>query len=466
VTVTGSQAFATEKLAPRYIFVSPRGLGVSGVIPGGAQGGAMILDINGDLVWFQAAPAGSALFNFTPQTYKGKPVLSWWSGKGSTFYGQGVYTIADTSYRNIAIIPGAQGLQGDLHEFAITAENTALFDAYELTHSGGQAVLEGAAFEVDIATKLVLFDWRSLRTGEVALSESYVSRPSSLTSPWDYFHINSVDLWPGSERDLLISGRNTCAIYRVSRQTGRIVWRLGGKKSGFPMTDRTRFWWQHDARALSDGSGLSLYDDASDPVERANGDPQSRGIVLTLQPGAKSVSLRHVFLHTDTATAGNEAGFMGNCQLLPTGGHFIGWGGLMPYFSGFGPSGSAVEAPLVFDGRFPDSCFSYRAFASDWRGHPPTSDLALKVNPAQTGSDKWLAYASWNGATDVASWALLTGTSAHNLTRRSVFSRKGFETTMSLTATGATPSSSPFFQAQALDGANKILGVSRVVQAT
>jgi hypothetical protein len=282
----------------------------------------MILDINGDLVWFQASR--SAVFNLTPQTYNGKAVMTWWSGVTGPTYGQGAYTIVDSCYRTVATIPGAQGLKGDLHEFVITPEGTALFTAYERGQADGQAVFEGVALEVDIATTNPVFEWRSLSTGEVAPSESYFARPPKRSSAWDYFHINSVDLWPGPERDLLISARNTCTIYRVSRRTKKPLWRLGGKRSGFPMTDQTRFWWQHDARALSDGSGLSLFDDASDPIERTKGDPQSRGMVLTFRPDGEAVRLRHEFFHSDTSPSSNEAGFMGNCQLLPTGGYFIG----------------------------------------------------------------------------------------------------------------------------------------------
>ena len=386
VAITGASAFAKEKAAPHYIFVAPHGFGVTGAIPGGAQSGAMILDVFGNLVWFSPSSASLAVFNFTPQTYRGKPVLSWWEGKGGSFFGRGSYRVIDASYRTIASVAGGGSLRGDLHEFVITPEGTGLFDAYDETKSGSQTVLEGVALEVDIATGDLVYEWGSLGAGRVGLSESYVP-PSGASSPWDYFHINSVDLWPGPERDLLISGRNTCAIYRVSRHTKEIVWRLGGKRSDFPLTDRTRFWWQHDARALNDGSGLSLYDDASDPVERANGDPQSRGMVLTFHPSNKSVSLRNEFLHTDTPASGNEAGFMGNVQSLPTGGHFVGWGGLMPYFSAFGPSGSAVEAPLVLDGRFPDGCYSYRTYAADWVGKPPVDELALTVKAARGGSE-------------------------------------------------------------------------------
>jgi hypothetical protein len=461
VSVSGSKQYAAMSGAPRYVFLSLLTLGPT--LPGGAQAGPMIIDARGDLVWFQPTPHPN-VFNFTPQTYRGKPVVSWWSGTNLATYGEGSYTLLDESYSTVATVAGADGLQGDLHDFLITPEDTALFTAYEQTTVNGMAVEEGIAFEVDIASGDVVYSWRSLDPGHVGVPETYLPRPQS--GPWDYFHINSVSLWPGPERDLLISARNTCAVYRVSRSDGAIVWRLGGRRSDFEMTDRTRFWWQHDARALQDGSGVSLFDDASLPVERSQGDPQSRGIVLKFGPGKREVTLEVECLHSDTEVAGNEAGYMGNMQLLSNGSYFVGWGGQIPYFSAFGPKGSGARPPLLLDGRFPVKCFSYRAYASDWVGKPPQSELAVAARPAASGaSDAWEAYASWNGATEVASWKVSAGTSPGRLSNEHVVARNGFETAIPMTVPGSSGSTPPFFQAQALDHNGKVLGVSKVVPA-
>ena len=37
---------------------------------------------------------------------------------------------------------------------------------------------------------------------------------------WDYFHVNAISIDP-SDGNLVISGRNTCACYKVDRKTGR-----------------------------------------------------------------------------------------------------------------------------------------------------------------------------------------------------------------------------------------------------
>jgi hypothetical protein len=68
-------------------------------------------------------------------------------------------------------------------------------------------------------------------------------------------------------------------------------------------------------------------------------------------------------------------------------------------------------------------------------------------------------YASWNGATDVASWQLLTGPSADHLAIASTTPKSGFETV--IPAPGAA-----FYQVRALSGSGKILATSRTVKPT
>ena len=90
-------------------------------------------------------------------------------------------------------------------------------------------MLDGIVQELDIETGEVLFEWHSL--DHIGLGESYYE-------PFDYFHINSIEVY--DEDHLMISARRTCAVYKVNRKTGEVVWRLGGKKSDFEMDKDVR----------------------------------------------------------------------------------------------------------------------------------------------------------------------------------------------------------------------------------
>jgi hypothetical protein len=429
--------------APRFILMAPKGYTASG--PG--QQGLMILDTDGHLVWFQPLPGSSSSpMDFSVQTYRGQQVLTWWQGTVKSGVGYGSCVIADASYRRIATVQAGNGLQADLHDFRLTPQNTALITAFrtaaaDLSALGGPRngkVLSGVAQEIDVATGKVLFEWDSLR--HVGVTETYLNLPGGKqAAPFDYFHINSVGLAP--DGDLIISARNTWAVYKVDRHSGQVRWRLNGKRSDFAMGPGAKFYWQHDARLHPNGT-LSVFDDGASPPE----EPRSRAIILGLDTTRRRATLLHQYTHPAGLLAANQ----GNTQLLPGGRVFVGWGN-QPYFSEFLADGS-----LILDGRLPANDQSYRSYTFNWVGHPsepPT--IALGPNP--TGSKT--VYVSWNGATELRSWRVLAGPDPSSLTPVATARRNGFETAISVNEKG------PSFVAVALDRNGKELGRSLPAQA-
>jgi hypothetical protein len=108
--------------------------------------------------------------------------------------------------------------------------------------------------------------------------------------------------------------------------------------------------------------------------------------------------------------------FLGNAQLLGNGDVLVGWGGA-PYVTEFTRSGA-----IAFDARLPHGGQSYRAFRFPWVGRPADRPMLAARSHA--------LHASWNGATEVASWQLLQGASASELQGGPVVPRAGFETTL------------------------------------
>jgi len=102
--------------------------------------------------------------------------------------------------------------------------------------------------------------------GNVGLKESNVPAPTAPGFEWEYFHVNSAEVLP--DGNFLISARNTSAIYKIDRVTGKIIWRLGGKKSDFKLGAGVRFDWQHSARTQPDGT-IKIYDNSAAPPTRA-----------------------------------------------------------------------------------------------------------------------------------------------------------------------------------------------------
>jgi hypothetical protein len=432
VTVTASSPAA----APGEVFVAPYG--------GPGQAGPMILDPSGGLLWFKALPSYTSATNLRVQEYAGRPVLTWWQGDISVHgFGTGEDVIADSGYSEVAHVRAGNGHEADLHDFQLTGQGTALLTSYfpilcNLSSVGGSAyagLTDGVFQEIDVRTGLVMYEWTSL--DHVALEESYSSPTRSQPSfPYDYFHINSINL----DRDgsLMISARNTWAVYDVAAASGQIVWRLGGKRSSFSEPAAVRTAWQHDPRELPDGS-LSIFDNGSSPTVHA----QSRAIVVQLNPQTQTATLVSQFVHAPGLVVQSQ----GNVQALPNGDWFLGWG-QEPYFSEVGPDGAQR-----FDAHFPVHEQSYRSFRLAWSG-TPSRPPAFVFRPA--GANAGTVYASWNGATQVAAWRLLAGSSAKSLKPLLSTPRTGFETAIALP--GGTIG--PYLAVQGLDASGGVLGTS------
>jgi hypothetical protein len=432
VTVTAS----SPSVAPGDEFLAP--------YHGPGQSGPMILDPNGGLLWFKPMPPQTEAANLQVQEYEGKPVLTWWQGHIIVHgFGMGEDVIADDTYTDIEHVHAGNGLEADLHEFQLTPQGTALITAYhpilcDLSSVGGLAysgVTDAAFQEIDVRTGLVMFEWTTV--DHVALSESYEhASHSSAAEPFDFFHLNSI----GVDRDgsLLISGRNTWTVYRLSARSGQILWRLGGMHSSFKMGPGTGTAWQHDARELPDGS-ISVFDNGASPMVH----DQSRAVVLSINPQSDTATLADRWTHTPSLLSESQ----GSVQALANGDWFVGWG-QEPYFSEFGPEGT-----LLFDAHFPAHVESYRDFRFQWTGtpaHPPT----FAFGPA--GEAGGTVYASWNGATLVSAWRVLAGASASSLGTVAQVPRSGFETAIPVPA-GTV---GPYVAVQALGAAGQVLGTS------
>jgi Arylsulfotransferase (ASST) len=432
VTATSPQA------APGDIFAAP----YSG--PGPA--GPMIFDEAGNLVWFHPLPGGASA-NLQVQQLGGTPVLTWWQGRITTQgFGQGEEMIYDSSYHQIGRVHARNGLKADLHDFHITPQGTALLTAFDpidcnlssLGGPAGGAVTDAVMQELDLKTGLVRREWHSL--DHVRMADSYSNANHAREEwPYDYFHLNSFQQLAGGRT--LISARNTSALYELSTQTGQLLSSIGGKHPSFQLGAGASTAYQHDASVLPNGT-ISIFDNGGVPKVHS----QSRGIVVALNPTARTETVLAQYEHPTPLSAGSQ----GNMQTLANGDVFIGWGS-SPYYSEFSAAGT-----LLFDAHMHGTYQSYRAYRFPWAG-TPTEAPAIAASSA-SASAPVTVYASWNGDTRTASWRVRGGPNAKQLTPVAVAARAGFETAV------ATPAPAAYVQVQALDANGTVLANSRVIK--
>jgi hypothetical protein len=396
------------------------------------QSGPMIFNPQGQLLWFYPLPNRGAAYNVNVQPYQGHTVL--------TLYGGGADLMLNHNYQLVGVVNAVGGYKLGIHEFQITPQGTALITVnkhvpWNLSSEGGSkhgTLIDNAIQEINISTGQLLWQWDSDR--HVKITASYVGKPGN--SPYDYFHMNSIEQLPNG--NLLISARNTWAVYEIDKRTGRIVWTLGGKRSNFRMGHGTSFAWQHDARIHKDGT-LTLFDDGAGLYKTES---QSRGLHLHVDYKDHRVTLIHAWTHRPSLLTYSQ----GNVQLLADGNALVDFGS-SPYFAEFSYGGKQL-----FTMHFPKPIQTYRAYRHPWWGQPTTPpSIATATTPHGTR-----VYASWNGATTFTGWRVLAGSSPDPSSMKQVgqFRKASFETQMWVGSTA------PYFAVQALSSRGQVRGTS------
>jgi hypothetical protein len=452
LALTSSSAPAS--LAPGYIFTTSfYDLNEPPMV---GQSGPLMLDNRLQPVWFEPLPESVVAANLSLQTYEGKPALAWWQGvitnTGATESGEDV--VVNQHYQTVARLRGADGWKITLHALVIDGEDawvTANKDIpKDLSGYGGAyngTMTDAAVQEYNLKSGKLLYTWDALH--HVPLSQSYATVPTN-GFPWDAYHVNAID--PVGNGSLLVSLRNTWAAYLVNVATGRTEWTLGGRQSSFSFGPGAEFQWQHDA-TLGPGSTVTLFDDhcclLTGGGSSVPATAPSRGLVLRLDQ-ATHAATRVAQYSEGAGGAKFESEYMGSTQPLANSNVLVGWGSER-WFSEYAQGGK-----LLLEGEFPAPDQGYRATLNAWVGLP----LSPPAGAARERDGRTTVYASWNGATRVASWRVLAETGAKRPAVLASAARSGFETAIPV------PAGYRRFTLQALDAQGRVIGASEPFETT
>ena len=403
-----------------------------------------------------------------PQTcmYKGEVHLCFYQGVQKLGWGHGHGLIMDKHYRIVkSVEPGSYQASSDMHEFHLINKGKSalmtqyLRSVYDLCPwglcNGFGYIQQGAFQEVEVDTGRLLFEWHSI--DHVDPHESWV--PPSTTeisgsgesneSPWDYFHINSID--KNQDGDYLISARHTSAVYKISGVDGHVIWRLNGAKSDY-FLDGFGFSSQHDAKFISDNEThtvLSLFDNGSNGYNQTQ--PHSTGQIIVVDHTTKNAT---ALLNLDPPFVDGHAHIaksQGSMQILPNGGVLMGWGN-----DGFWTEYAPETYEIIFYGAIGlTNTMNYRIHKfDDWVGLPLTKP-ALWIY-SQEG-EQMMLYISWNGATEVKSWRFYGGNS-----KRGPWDELGQVPKSGFESFYRHPVAYTYNYAEALDKDGQVLGTTAV----
>lgn len=252
--------------------------------------------------------------------------------------------------------------------------NTLLtgFDAiyYDISKEiqGGHhdALLAGAFVQELDNDKNLVFQWRSWDHYDITETTQQLDIPVTLFS-----NFNSVFM--SNDGNLLICNRLYSEILKVNRNSGEIIWRLGGEKNDFKFIgeneDNAPFYFslQHDVRVLPNGN-ITLFDNGNQHTPS-----YSRAVEYQLDEVNMTAKMVWEY-RTDPDQFGSSQGSM---QRLHNGNTVIGWGSVNDIdkidVSEIRPDGSvAHEFAMEKDNN------SHRALKFPWPVNKPTAEVMLE----------------------------------------------------------------------------------------
>jgi hypothetical protein len=309
---------------------------------------------------------------------------------------------------------GYEAHGADVHEFLLLDNGHALLlsyvpGPYDLSPYGGSAnatVVDMIIQEQDSAHNVV-FEWSGLQ--HVPVTNTYISLTA--TGAIDYLHTNAIEFDP--DGNLLISSRNTIAINKIDRNTGNILWTLGGRSNQFNFNGDPGFWYQHDIRRLANGH-ITLFDNGN-----GHNPPASRFLEYAID------ETNHVVTNTWQWPNNNSlySFIMGNAQRLPNGNTLGSWSTVNRVTE------VTADGQVAYDLGLADP--TYRAFRYTWEGTPAEAPRLATVTAGNPTTAT--LYFAWNGATDITRYNIYAGPTLSSTTLLTNTLRTGFETSLALT---------------------------------
>ena len=188
------------------------------------------------------------------------------------------------------------GTPTDLHDIQLLPNGNYVLGSYrvrsgvDLTSCGGtsNATVQDAEIQEVTPDGRLVWSWNS---------KDHISLAETTWCPTpDLVHWNSTEV---DGQHLIISLRHTDAIYKISRKTGEIVWKLGGtqrpeslKVVGDFVFDSFGLGGAHDVRVLHDGT-VTMHDNGGTNDNVTNPDPnrQPRAVRYSIDTASKTATL-------------------------------------------------------------------------------------------------------------------------------------------------------------------------------
>ena len=237
------------------------------------------------------------------------------------------------------------------HYFLIALWNRRNVDMSQIVPGGNTnaSIIENNIQEFDRNGNLV-FEWSSEDYFNITDAVHENLQASSI----DYVHINSIAI--DYDDNIIISSRHLSEVTKIDRETGDIIWRLGGVNNQFNFVDdQYQNSYQHDAQPVpGKPNHYTFFDNGNFRSEQF-----SRAVEYLIDPINMTATKVWEYRHTPED---RYSWFMGNVQRLSNGNTLINWADHdLPKITEVTPDGE-----IVFEANFENELFTYRTHKFEW----------------------------------------------------------------------------------------------------
>jgi hypothetical protein len=350
--------------------------------PNNTDGYLMAVDNSGQIRWMEYKPFVSP--NFIPHKDGRYSYL-----QQTTLATDAKFIILDSDFKQIGQVKAPSEYATKIHELLLLPNGHSMLLGRYTTIVDMSPIIPGGQAEANVdQTAIIEFDSSGNKVFEWRTEDHYKvtdgTHEDLTAQSINYSFINALAI--DNDGQLLASARRMDEITKIDRETGKIIWRMGGKNSHFTLVgDTTWFSHSHNIQALPNGHYI-LFDNGL-----YNKPKVSRGVEYALDTAAKTVTQVWAFAHPDSI-AGD---MMGSIQRLDNGNTLIGWG------TNTSRTCTEVtpEKKIALDMSMSGSTWSYRVYKAV-RNLPTTSvkkDIASNVLgvstfPNPTSSSTMLSY--------------------------------------------------------------------------
>lgn len=314
---------------------------------------------------------------------------------------RGIWMILDSNYYIIDSVQCKNGyeLSTNDHDVMMYPDGHIFLMAYDIletdmTPYGGlpNALVQYLVLQELDAARDVVFEWRSDDHFEFTDANQYTPLTNAIV---DYIHGNSLER--DIDGNIIISSRNFDELSKINRETGEVMWRMGGENNQFTFVNdnnEKHFASQHDLRRIPNGN-ITIFNNGNKMTPQISSAKE-----YALDEVNKIATLVWFYEHPDVNGIKVYGPATGNAQRLPNGNTIIDWGLVpfgLPNFTEVDPDKNIVWE-MTFDSAGQKS---YRVHKYQWDPCARISAHTMKATPKPAKTTL-----AWGPATGVKKYKL------------------------------------------------------------